>query len=42
MRDDGLVLENARQRFGMPDTRLDYSEKLGEPVYPPPARDINN
>lgn len=41
-RDDGLVLENARQRFGMPDTRLDYSEKLGEPVYPPPARDINN
>lgn len=42
MRDDSLVIENARERFGMPGTSLDYSEKLGEPVYPPPARDINN
>lgn len=41
-RDQSLVLENARQRFGMPHTRLDYSARLGEPVYPPPARDINN
>lgn len=42
MRDDSLVIENARERFGMPGTSLDYSDKLGEPVYPPPARDINN
>jgi hypothetical protein len=42
MRDHSLVLENARERFGMPGTMLDYSDKLGEPVYPPPARDINN
>jgi hypothetical protein len=26
----------------MPVTRLDYSNRLGEPVYPPPSRDINN
>ena len=41
-RDETLVVENARARFGMPATRLDYSTRLGEPLYPPPARDINN
>ena len=42
MRDVGLIEENARARFGMPSSRLDYSLRLGEPVYPPSARDINN
>ena len=42
MRDVGLIEENARARFGMPTSRLDYSLRLGEPVYPPSARDINN
>jgi hypothetical protein len=41
-RDEDLVAENARARFGMPVSRLDYSAKLGEPVYPPPARDISS
>ena len=41
-RDETLVVENARARFGMPATRLEYSTRLGEPLYPPPARDINN
>ncbi len=42
LRDDALITENARARFGMPVTRLDYAARLGEPIYPPPARDINN
>jgi hypothetical protein len=41
-RDETAVLENAKARFGLPDSRLEYSAKLGEPVYPPPDRDINN
>ena len=41
-RDVGLIEENARARFGMPASLLDYSLRLGEPVYPPSARDINN
>lgn len=41
-RDEALVVVNARTRFGMPDSRLDYSRKLGEPVYPPPARDMSS
>ena len=41
-RDETLVVENARARFGMPATKLEYSTRLGEPLYPPPARDINN
>lgn len=41
-RDDALIAENARARFGMPVSSLDYSSRLGEPIYPPPARDINN
>jgi hypothetical protein len=39
---EGMVEENARHRFGMPQSPLVYSSSLGEPVYPPPARDINN
>lgn len=41
-RDVGVIVDDARTWFGMPVTRLDYSNKLGEPVYPPPSRDINN
>jgi hypothetical protein len=41
-RDYDLVAENARTHFGMPESRLNYSRKLGEPVYPPPARDISS
>ena len=40
-RDEGLVAENARAHFGMPESRLDYSQRLGEPVYPP-ARDMSS
>lgn len=39
--EEGMVEENARNRFGMPDSQLDYSQKIGEPVYPP-ARDISS
>ncbi len=39
--EQGVVEENARHRFGMPRTSLEYSAKLGEPIYPP-ARDISN
>ena len=42
MRDAALIEENARARFGMPSSTLDYSSKLGEPVYPPPERDISS
>ena len=41
-RDYDLVAENARTHFGMPESRLNYSRKLGEPVYPPPARDVSS
>ena len=41
-RDETILVENARARFGMPETKLAYSTRLGEPLYPPPARDINN
>ena len=41
-RDYDLVAENARTHFGMPESRLNYSRKLGEPVYPPPTRDISS
>jgi len=41
-RDETLISENARAHFGMPDSALDYSGKLGEPVYPPPARDMSS
>jgi hypothetical protein len=41
-RDVGVIVDDARAWFGMPVTRLDYSTQLGEPVYPPPSRDINN
>ncbi len=36
------VAANALEFFGMPKTVLDYASKLGEPLYPPPARDANN
>lgn len=39
--DEGMVERNARTYFGMPPTSLDYSRKLGEPVYPP-TRDISS
>ncbi|HEX6574174.1 MAG TPA: zinc dependent phospholipase C family protein, partial [Gemmatimonadaceae bacterium] len=35
-RDETAVIENAKARFGMPESRLEYSRKIGEPVYPPP------
>lgn len=41
-RDETAVMENAKARFGLPESRLDYSDKLGEPVYPPPDRDISS
>lgn len=41
-RDETLIAENARAHFGMPESRLDYSRQLGEPVYPPPARDMSS
>lgn len=40
--DEDRVAANAREYFGMPESRLDYSSRLGEPVYPAPPRDINN
>lgn len=41
-RDEALVVETARTHFGMPKSRLDYSRRLGEPVYPPPAREVSS
>jgi hypothetical protein len=40
--DRDSVASDAEAYFGMPKTRLDYSLRLGEPIYPAPARDINN
>jgi hypothetical protein len=40
--DEARVADNARAWFGMPESRLDYSSKLGEPVYPAPARDMSS
>lgn len=40
--DDSNVAERARAYFGMPDSPLNYSAKLGEPVYPAPARDMSS
>ena len=34
-RDETAVIENAKARFGMPESRLDYSRRLGAPIYPP-------
>jgi hypothetical protein len=39
---EGMVEHNARTYFGMPPSPLDYSRRLGEPVYPAPARDISS
>lgn len=41
-RDQALIAENARAHFGMPTSGLDYSRRLGEPVYPPPERDMSS
>ncbi len=41
-RDETAVMENAKARFGMPESRLEYSRRLGEPVYPPPDRDASS
>jgi hypothetical protein len=38
----GKVAANAREYFGMPESRLDYSLKLGEPIYPAPVRDMSS
>jgi len=40
--DDDLILDKARSYFGMPASTLAYSSTLGEPVYPPPARDMSS
>jgi hypothetical protein len=39
--DEDSVAENARANFGMPASELEYSSKLGEPLYPP-ARDASS
>ena len=39
--DEDSVVHHADTYFGMPESSLLYSRKLGEPVYPPPARDMS-
>lgn len=40
--DEEAVAANAREYFGMPESGLDYSARLGEPVYPAPTRDMSS
>jgi hypothetical protein len=39
--DDEMVVSDARTYFGMPESSLTYASRLGEPIYPAPARDIS-
>ncbi len=39
---ESIVANTARTYFGMPKSQLTYATRLGRPVYPAPARDINN
>lgn len=36
------IVNDARQSFGLPPSKLSYSSKLATPIYPVPARDANN
>lgn len=38
----GTVAKEAQISFGMPHSDLAYTARLGNPVYPAPARDVNN
>jgi hypothetical protein len=40
--DDEEIADQARSHFGMPRSTLGYSERLAEPLYPPPARDTSS
>ncbi len=40
--DDAIVADKAKTYFGLPATSLSYAAGLFEPVYPAPARDVNN
>jgi hypothetical protein len=40
--DETMIGDRARTYFGMPASSLAYAARLGEPIYPAPARDINN
>lgn len=40
--DEAIVADKARAYFGMPESTLTYSSKLGEPVYPAPTRDMSS
>jgi len=40
--EDAIIEDKARASFGMPMTGLSYASRLGEPVYPPPARDMSS
>lgn len=40
--DVSIVANEARANFGMPESSLTYSAKLGEPVYPGPARETSS
>ena len=40
--EDAIIEDKARASFGMPRTGLSYASRLGEPVYPPPARDMSS
>ena len=39
---DAVIGDKAKACFGMPSTLLSYASRLGEPVYPPPARDMSS
>ncbi len=40
--DEQELADQARSHFGMPRSTLGYSERLAEPLYPPPARDTSS
>jgi len=40
--DEAMIANKARAYFGMPVSRLTYAARLGEPVYPAPARDMSS
>jgi hypothetical protein len=40
--EEAIIEDKAQASFGMPSTILTYASRLGEPVYPPPARDMSS
>ncbi len=40
--EEAIIADKARASFGMPATKLTYASRLGEPVYPAPARDMSS